>query len=313
MAVLKDGDEANVEGVMIGPVAWDDLVAGLALLGWTWVKPARPTKASWEYDSAGWLRPSTVSITRLERLADELAHASKFPVAVRRWEADVAVGTNSVDVRLSESVFIAKPNGTRARIADLEHALATFENEGGLADEPMHQLIDLAFAGLDPIIDGREVSGPTRYLNVTVPATDPLTSRGPAATLQAGDRTLVLDPGTRGAVEDLLRTSGRIDDEAKPPDLSRWTIRALRRAGFEAPPAPGSADDAKYQAVWLDLTAADRGAPGRGNQVPAWRWSLPGRWGVPEAEARRVADTHGLPAQVAEFLRSVGACEIIVG
>lgn len=116
-------------------------------------------------------------------------------------------------------------------------------------------------------------------------------SGSPSVVVDAGGTRFEL-PG--GRVDQLLAdlsALNQLDESGSAPNLDRWAARAARRAGLDGVPPehPPSAARQRYDEVWAELTAPDRGRPGRSGAVAAWRWRTPGVWPIPPAEVAILA------------------------
>lgn len=123
---------------------------------------------------------------------------------------------------------------------------------------------------------------------------------GPSVVFRGPGWELPLDAAGRCAIEAALRRANLLDEDATPPDLTRWRERAARRAGLAAPPEPGHPDHARWLDTLDELTRADRSAPGRDGKVAGWKLVTPGSWRMEAAEVGAVAACAGVPEPLRE-------------
>jgi hypothetical protein len=320
MTVYKEGDEADLHRVRIGPVAWPALQSAFADLGWAWAEDTgarkRPPGLPAMYH-LGWLEVAKLPGLRLQRLAAYLAHRTGQPICVRSEDAHAEVGPASVDLSVEADWLIIRPDGSRDRPPTSTLAGLNHDAENGVPAESMRAFAE---AGWDEIAAPEGLPAPVSgdaawatHLGALKPTEDdPPVDTGPRWTLTGGGRSYVVEPAERAVAEEILDVSGKLDADAKRPDLSRWELRAARRAGLDAPPAPTDPAWPAYHQTWAQLSADDRSAVGRRGAVPAWKLRSTGTWGLRAEEAATIATTPGVPAALAAFLTAVGACELVV-
>ena len=109
-----------------------------------------------------------------------------------------------------------------------------------------------------------------------------------------------------------LAEAGYLDEDVRPPDLSRWVGRTARRTGPSAAPAAGTPEATTWNATWLALTASARATSGRAGTIPAFRLREPGTWPLDRGDAERIAAHPAVPPEVAAALRREGELALVV-
>lgn len=314
MTTWGPGSVVQRRRVRFGAVSWAVLSQVLRELGWRWwlleeedTDPGAGAATFGFVFQDGWLElddglydrgGTKLGEARAEGLARHLAVAQGRVVVLRDEEVVLRPRNGALATSLRIVDRACAPDGTerltvRAEVDedyDLDADWVADESATAIAldlweDEPLPP-----GGALPP---GADFATRRGHLRPTLEVAPPVT--GPPAVFSGASWRFPLDAAGRCALERALRRAGALDEDQPPPDLGRWTDRAVRRAGLVAVPEPGTPNHEAFCAVLDALTAGDRGAPGRDGRVAGWKLRTPGRWLLGAHEVARIAAAAGVP------------------
>lgn len=280
----------------IGPFPFPLLAEAVKGLGLELVLAGKPAPSDLRaIFTDGWLRLENAPESVVDALQVAVARRGGKIVERVRWRAtavrdeegvdvDGEMGTCSVDAsggrhapapRKIAERFAYDGTGDAELDADRLTELLN-EVEGALVE--LRRALDGPLAHLHPDLCWRDVSvrvptdwRPPSQAQIVILTDEPLTV--PAQELEAALELL----------------GSKLDRNGRAPDLERWTWRAARRAGLDAPPSPDDPQFSLFRATWLELTSRERGQAAPDGKVALWRYRTDGEWLVPAPECALLA------------------------
>lgn len=237
----------------------------------------------------GWLRVEAAPEGVVAALQTALARMGGRSVQRWIWSATARPATHRVLVEGRVEGSIVSPEGRLLQEPPQPVSVPIEAEVEAISEVALRELLDETEGAAVRL--ARVLDGPLAHLHPELAWRD-LRLRIPDDWVAPGGHVVEIGGVelTDAQVARLLTAVGRrLDAAGKAPDLERWTWRAVRRAGLDAPPAPGSEHWDRYHATWLELSARDRAQPGTGGKVAAWRFRTPGDWIVPPEECAILA------------------------
>lgn len=289
-----------------GRVAWPTVAGALRAQGWAWWLPAEedtdPGAGQAAFPLAfadGWLTlgptggGDELGEARADALAAHLAAVGGHPVVMRLEDAELRPRPDAVEL----AVWVVErgfgPDGGQLAPREVASSDAAYDLHGDwLSDDAADAVAATAWAAV-PLPEGAAPGGDLApRAGFVRPAAKAAWPVGGPAVVVAG---VAFEPAARVALEQALRRAGALDEEASPPDLTRWRERAARRLGLVDVPPAGSAAHAAWEDAVLELSRADRSQPGRDGRVAGWKLRTAGRWVLGAREVGRIGAAAGVP------------------
>lgn len=287
MTIVRQGSAVHSCSDWLGPAPWRVVTRAAAEVGLVLSERGRGGVRGTFTD--GWLRLEDAGDEVAAALQRGIARAGGRDVARSAWRVEARVRAGAVEVDGAIARSSVAGNGEVRWEAPRRVALPVETEVDALEEDVLTEL--LADAEGAWIALTRVLEGPLAHLHPELRWRD-VCLVVPSGWAPPSGADVELASGARvpgHVVSATLRGLGSaLDDQATAPDLGRWGLRAARRAGLDAAPAPSHPDWARYQAIWLDLTAADRARPSPPGKVAAWRFRVPGTWIVPPADCARL-------------------------
>lgn len=306
-----------------GRVAWPTVAGALRAQGWTWWLPEEedtdPGAGATVFPLAyadGWLTlgPSgggdDLGEARADALAAHLAAVGGHVVVTRLEDAELRPRPDAVELAVRVVERGVGPGGELLPLREVASSDAAYDLHGDwLSDDAADAVAATAWSAV-PLPEGAASGGEhaprAGFVRPAARAAWPVT--GPAVVV-AG---VAFEPAARVALEQALRRAGALDEEASPPDLTRWRERAARRLGLAEVPPAGHPEHAAWEDAVRELSRADRAQPGRDGRVAGWKLRAAGRWVLGAREVGRIGAAAGVPDTLRGRTHE-GEWEVVVG